>query len=229
MNTKTLTFLGFLSLLIACRPEAKHNPETQSNPWNLEKLAKRAISNEDSALWDRQLFNQDIETYQKYSEVFKAYPLNKSPFPVAEYDYAVSSIPIEFDSEQGHFKGVRIGAYKDSLMEETEDKLCLLIRCSDSTAEESSLVESRNYPYLTAQGMFQCESHEFDWVFASSPDGYSMLLLNMKLFDLRFGETVLIYPQGDGSFTYQQIQENPNNYKDMKAFYSAVLESRLLD
>lgn len=225
--TKKAPFAWILLIAIgACNSDPKPNTETDSNPWNLEKLAKRAILNQDSALWDRQLFNQDIETYQKYSEVFKAYPLNKSPFPVAEYDYAVYSIPIEFDSEQGRYKGVRIGAYKDSLMEETEDKLCLLIRCSDSTAEENSLVESRNYPYLTAQGMFQCEQHEFDWVFAASPDGYSMLLLNMKHFDLRFGETIIIYPQEESSFTYRQIKDNPNNYADLKDFEIAVLGER---
>ena len=87
---------------------------------------------------------------------------------------------------------------------------------NDEDAEETTLVESRNYPYLTAQGIFKTADNQFDWVFHYSPDGYSTLLLNMKLFDLRFGETIIIYPQQDKSFLYDQIKDSPNHYETLK-------------
>ena len=146
------------------------------------------------------MFHQDIETYMKYAEVFNSYPLNKSPFPVAEYDYAVSSIPFSIELDSIVFKGVRIGEYENPESERIIDKLTLLILTNDRNSEETTLVDSRNHPYLTAQGIFKVTNNEFDWVFSASPDGFSTLIINMKLFDLRFGKTIIIYPQSDNSF-----------------------------
>lgn len=94
---------------------------------------------------------------------------------------------------------------------------------NDKDAEETTLVDSRNYPYLTAQGIFKVVNNEFDWVFSASPDGFSTLILNMKLFDLRFGETIIIYPQTDQSFFYEQITDSPNNYESFEDFQKSII------
>ena len=44
----------------------------------------------------------------------------------------------------------------------------------------------------------------------------------MKLFDLRFGETVVIYPQYNNSFFYDQIKDSPNNYDSFEMFKSSI-------
>lgn len=198
----------------------EHSSENQH--WDPTELGTRAANHLDSVHWDRALFDQDIATYAKYQDFFQAYPLNKSPFPVAEYDYAVSSIPFIIEIDSFVFKGVRIGEYANPESEKIIDKLTLMVLTNDKEAEETTLVESRNFPYLTAQGTFQVVNNEFDWVFSASPDGYSTLLINMKLFDLRFGETILIYPQKDKSFLYLQIKDSPNNYQKFEDFKSAI-------
>lgn len=195
----------------------------EKQKWNIEELNHRAANHLDSSKWDVNLLSQDIETYHKYSDLFQSYPLNKSPFPVAEYDYAVSSIPFTIEVDSLIFKGVRIGEYENPESEKVTDKLTLLILTNDKDAEESTLVESRNYPYLTAQGIFKVSNNEFDWVFSASPDGFSTLMINMKLFDLRFGETIIIYPQTDKSFLYEQIKDSPNNYMNFGDFEQALM------
>lgn len=218
--------IGFL--FFSCQERKKPDSLSENkkkNHWNIEKLSNRAIQQLDSTKWDLKLFNQDIETYHKYSEIFKSYPLNKSPFPVAEYDYAVSSIPFTIENRGFIFKGVRIGEYENPESEKISDKLTLLILTNDKDSEGNTLVDSRNYPYLTAQGTFEAKNNEFDWVFSASPDGFSTLILNMKLFDLRFGETIIIYPQKDKSFFYEQIKDSPNNYGDFEEFKKKIMSN----
>lgn len=226
MMQKILITIIFGLLFSSCQEREKLNSldkNAEVNKWNIEKLSIRANEHLDSSKWDLELLNQDIETYNKYSEIFKSYPLNKSPFPVAEYDYAVSSIPFVIELDSVVFKGVRIGEYENPESEKIIDKLTLLILTNDKDAEESTLVDSRNYPYLTAQGIFKVTNNEFDWVFSASPDGFSTLVLNMKLFDLRFGETIIIYPQTDKSFIYEQIKDSPNNYGNFEDFQKSVI------
>jgi len=46
-------------------------------------------------------------------------------------------------------------------------------------------------PYFTAQGMMETTEVKFEWVCIQSPDSASFAIANRKLFDLRFGSTVL--------------------------------------
>ena len=66
-------------------------------------------------------------------------------------------------------------------------------------------------------------------MFTASPDGFSTLLLNMKLFDLRFGETVIIYTQSDKSFLYKQIKDSPNNYGNFDDFKKSVMNNQKVE
>lgn len=226
MTYKTIASIAIIILVTACQNSNTTTtlPDNNTTNWNNETLSNRANQHLDSTKWDEKLLQQDIEDYGKYSEIFKSYPLNKSPFPVAEYDYAVFSIPFTLESDNRIFKGIRIGEYKNPYSDTTIDKLTLLILTNDMASVASTLVESRNYPYLTAQGSFEAMNNEFDWVFTGSPDAYSTLVLNMKLFDLRFGETIIVYPQSDKSFRYNQIEDSPNNYDDFDAYQQALLK-----
>jgi len=226
IKSENIIILFILLFYYSCKEKEKIDSFTtneKSDYWSVEKLRNRAIQHLDSSKWDLNLFKQDIETYTKYSSIFKSYPLNKSPFPVAKYDYAVYSTPFTIHSEEIFIKGVQIGEY-ETLNSETEiEKLTLLILANNEEIKENTLVDSRNYPYLTAQGVFKVSNNEIDWVFSASPDGFSFLLVNMKLFDLRFGETIVIQPQENKSFFYKQINDSPKNYENFEAFKKSII------
>lgn len=216
-------FIILTITLVSCKISKSNLAISNSSKWNQESLNQKALDNLDTLKWDKKLLYQDIETYQKYIENFKSFPLYKSPFPVSEYDYAVSSIPFIIENNGAIYKGIRIGEYENPESEKIIDKVFLIIQTNDKNSEENSLVESRNFPYLTAQGTFKTNSNEYDWVFSASPDGFSTLLVNMKLFDIRFGETIIIYPQKDQSFFYDQIKDSPNNYSSFDSFKSVLI------
>lgn len=222
-----LIIIGFL--LTSCKEKSDNvitTKNTEESKWDIQGLEDRASQHLDKHNWNLKLFQQDIETYNKYADVFQSYPLNKSPFPVADYDYAVASSPFIIEQDSIIFKGIRIGEYESPESEKIIDKLTLIVLTNDKEAEETTLVDSRNFPYLTAQGIFKVTNNELDWVFSSSPDGFSTLLINMKLFDLRFGETIVIFPQTDKSFFYEQIKDTPNNYKKFENYKSAIMNQQ---
>jgi len=216
-------FLILIVTLVSCKISKSNLVNSNPPKWNQESLNQKAVDNLDISKRDEKLLLQDIETYSKYTEIFKSYPLNKSPFPVSEYDYAVSSIPFIIENNGAIYKGIRIGEYENPESEKIIDKVTLIIQTNDKNSEENSLVESRNFPYLTAQGTFKANSNEYDWIFSASPDGFSTLLVNMKLFDLRFGETIIIYPQKNQSFFYDQIKDSPNNYNNFDDFKKLII------
>lgn len=228
---KKILLLGLISIVVlnACVEDKScvEQDLTQDKSKTVyDTLRERASQNVDSSKWDMDLFKQDLELYQRIPDIFDGLPLTKSPFPVAYYDYAVSSVPMKIEVGKQVIKGVRIGEFENPDSDKVIDKLTLLILTENIDADDNVLVESRNYPYLTAQGTFQETHSKYDWIFTASPDGFSALFVNMKLFDLRFGETVIIYPQSDKSFLYDQIDDSPNNYKNVEDYKIAISKNR---
>lgn len=218
-----IMILGFM--LYACKTTKLANPTTPNDQkWGLEKLEQRANANLDSSQWNQTLLKQDIETHEKYATVFEAYPLNNYPFPVADYDYAVYSNPFTIIADSLIFKGVQIGEYLTPESDTVITKLVLIVLTNDNLVEPESFIDSRNFPYLTAEGNFHLSKQNFEWVFQATPDGFSSLFFSMKLFDLRFGETIVIYPQKDNSFFYQQVNESPNNYATFEDYTEKLKE-----
>lgn len=219
MKDEKIFLFALIIFLCSCE-----SVKSVSKTWSDEALEVRANQHLDSSQWDKEMYQQDLDIYAKYKDVLSSYPLNKSPFPVAQYDYAVASLPFTIECEKGNIKGVRIGEIVNDDSEDVKVRLTLMVLTEDQNATENTVVESRNYPYLTAQGVFTSYENTYDWVFSASPDDYAHLLVNMKLFDLRFGETIIIYPQENNAFYYDQIKDSPSNYDDFEMFKKKVLE-----
>ena len=198
--------------------------QLEKQKWTVNNLKNRAKINLDSSQWNQVLFKQDIETYNKYADIFRNYPLNNYPFPIADYDYAVYSNPFTIKTDSLIFKGIQVGEYKNPNSDSVITKLTLIVLTNDDKIEPETFVDSRNYPYLTAEGNFQLTKQHFQWVFQATPDGFSSLFFSMKLFDLRFGETIIIYPQKNSTFFYEQMEESPNNYSTFKDYKNKIKE-----
>lgn len=212
-------------LLLSCE-QLQPVQQITKQKWDLNELQNRAESNLDSTKWNQSLFEQDIETYTKYTDIFETYPLSNHPFPVADYDYAVYSNPFTLNIDSFIFKGIQIGEYINPDGDSITTKLTLIVLTNNDKAEPESFVDSRNYPYLTAEGNFNVSQNNFKWVFQSTPDGFSCLFFSMKLFDLRFGETIIIYPNKDHSFFYEQLEKSPNNYSTFEDYLKSIKSNK---
>lgn len=227
MKRQLISLMIIVFTVYSCMSSRQVKPDLPiDQDWTIDQLKNRAEANLDSSQWNRNLLKQDIQTHASYSEVFEVYPLNNYPFPVADYDYAVYSNPFTLKADSVIFKGVQVGEYKNPDSDSIVTKLTLIVLTNDDKVEPEIFVSSRNFPYLTAEGNFLLAKQNFKWAFQAAPDGFSSLFFSMKLFDLRFGQTIIIYPQKDNSFVYIQLNESPDNYSKFEDFTEKIMTSK---
>lgn len=190
--------------------------------WTLGKLKQRSIDNQNPEKWNQELLRRDVDNQNK--NVYADLPITKTAFPVADYDYYLTSNPFTISTDEYFVSGISVGENTEEGKKYYHFSIFIL---SDKNAvrNDSDLVVSRNYPYFTAEGFFEINKKRFDWLTAASPDGFSMAFVNMKLFDLRFGKTVFIVPQQDGSFQYLQLEIDANKYSDLELFKKEVMQN----
>lgn len=173
-----------------------------------DSLKLKASNNQNPNKWNEKLFEKDKEWLKNSNSK----PLNSLAFPVEKYEYYVFNKPYNFNIERNTFSGIsfgeNIGGKEGKFNFKYEINLIFYTRTKSYQIEGD--VSSRNYPYLTIQGSLDL-AHKFDFVGTKSPDETGFLIINMKTFDLRFGKTILIFPNSDNSFYYLQLEENPNS------------------
>lgn len=227
MKFQLLLFFVLGTILIACNAPHPTKPNASSEKtWNEKTLKQRALANLEQSKWNKKLFKQDVETHLRFAEIFDAYPLNNYPFPVADYDYAVYSNPLTIKHNGSVLTGIQIGEYPDPSSDSVSTKMVLFVLTNDTACEPESFIDSRNYPYLTAEGMFALPAQTYEWVFQATPDGYSSLFFSMKLFDLRFGQTIIIYPQKDKSFLYEQLDISVDDFPSIEVYKKKIAQNK---
>ena len=181
-----------------------------------DSLRIKAENNQNPDKWNKELFSEDIEWLRNSS----AKPLKSLPFPVEKYETYVFSKLFNFKIDNFNFAGISVGeniGAKIGKMQFRHD-LCLIFFTDDTVSTLDKVdVSSRNSPNITFQGTFKL-IQQFDFVGMKSPDEKGLLMVSMKAFDLQFGQTVIIFPNENGSFYYVQIKEKPILDEDYNNF-----------
>jgi hypothetical protein len=217
ISTKVIQLIIFLTpiFLFSC---------AVTNDIENNQLEARKTANEDSTQWNKSLFLQDKETYTNHQDYLSNLPIHLTAFPVADYDYAVAGILISLNLKGKFTYGFSVGAYADSSDVEPTLEMGLFFTSPDSIIEENTFVQSRNYPNLTAQGMIKTNQKTYDWIFVQDSNQPGWVLVNMKLFQLQFGKTIIIEIQNDGSFFYRQLALDPTKYEDTESYKTALIQ-----
>ena len=182
----------------------------------IDSLRTKVENNQNPSKWNQELFLKDLQRLKNNN----AKPLKSLPFPVEKYDTYVFSKPFDFKIDNFNFTGISIGENiggKVGKMEFRHD-FCLVFFTKDmiNTIDKVD-VSSRNSPYITFQGTIEL-IQQFDFMGVKSPDGNGFLMVSMKAFDLQFGQTIIIFPNENGSFYYVQIKEKPILKEDYNNF-----------
>jgi len=165
-----------------------------------ETLKQKALNNQDPAKWNMELFESDKSEPFDFNG-----PMALAAYPVESYKFSVASSEIKFKIGQHHFTGISFG---ENVPDEKgnytpEYQTNLIFYTGSAYLPISSLINSRNAPYLTFQGAVG----ESNFIGLNSPDGKGFVFVNMKLFDLRFGETIIIFQNGKEWFYYLQTDD----------------------
>ena len=173
----------------------------------VDSLRTKAENNQNPNKWNQDLFLEDLEWLKNNNST----PLKSLTFPVERYDTYVFSKPFNFKIDNFNFSGISIGENiggKEDKMTFRHD-ICLVFFTKDTIKTIDKVdVNSRNSPYITFQGTVKLKQ-QFDFVGVKSPNEKGFLMVSMKAFDLQFGQTIIIFPNENGSFYYVQVMEKP--------------------
>jgi hypothetical protein len=185
-----------------------------------DTLKAKAENNQNPEKWNLDLFNKDLGWLKNNNSK----PLKSLPFPVEKYDTYDFTKAFNFKIGPSNFSGISIGENIGGSQGKMifRHDVCLIFYTKDSTVEINRTdVSSRNAPYLTFQGTLKLKE-QFDFVGIKSPGEKGFLMVSLKAFDLQFGQTIVIFPNENGSFYYVQLTEKPAANENYDNFISRL-------
>lgn len=88
-----------------------------------------------------------------------------------------------------------------------------------------SYISSRNNPDVVCEGYFKAQNNdEVDYMAFLTGNREEFAVVNMKLFDLKNGRTILVAPQKDHSLRFLQIPTPIISNTEIQNFITGVLE-----
>jgi hypothetical protein len=88
----------------------------------------------------------------------------------------------------------------------------------------SSEVISRNHPDYFGQGFYKTKNAKIDYVAFLTADRSSYAIINTRLFDLKYGKTILIAPQRNKSLRSMQINSPKLSSKQVEDYTKKLLD-----
>ncbi|SNV51048.1 Uncharacterised protein [Chryseobacterium taklimakanense] len=87
-----------------------------------------------------------------------------------------------------------------------------------------SQIVSRNFPDAIGQGYIKTKNNQIDFSAFITIENEQFAIVNMKLYNLKYGKIILIAPQKDGSLRSMQIQENQDlTTENLKKYLEQLL------
>lgn len=186
------------------------------------------MNRENQSVWDQEMFKMDLEARSIFQPDV---PIEAGVFPTPSYDLiakgSFGGIGMFGVSGGGDEKNIndktilynsfyvnKSDATRDFVATEESRMFFQIILLTDfiDTIDYSHLQKqlvSRNHPDYIGEGFFKTSNNRIDYVAFLTGNLDSYAIINMRMFDLTKGRTILIAPQKDGSLRSKQI-DSPN-------------------
>lgn len=240
--------IGWILLTVvcsSCHSKAVQEPAKELSFWSETKKAAFLTNREDPATWDMELFKTD----QEYTALGlgKNLPITNGIFPVSKYDL-VGKGSFKGVGNYGALGGegyekkigdktilynsffIKESPVNTSFVEGKEDEvffqLVVLTDFVDTVnySHHRGEVISRNHPDYIGEGRFKTQQGNIDYVAFLAANRTSYALVNMRLFDLKEGKTILIAPQQDGSLRSMQVKSPLLSSQEIDAYTNKLLK-----
>ncbi|MDW3651437.1 MAG: hypothetical protein R8P61_30440 [Bacteroidia bacterium] len=204
--------------------------------WTWEKAQKHAHAQNDPQKWDQELLEEDMEYIETDDN---SLPIHAGVFPVALYDTpgtggsnssyfrkaGKSFMSKSFIVNKGEHNAVYLG---EERLQEVYFTFVLLTDFIDTVnySHATTYAESRNHPHYICEGTLKTQKQNIDFLAMMTGDRNNYAVINMRFFDLRFGQTILIAPQKDGSLRFLQVESPGLNSITAKAYVEKLLDQR---
>lgn len=211
-----------------------------TSAWNDKLENQHLLDRQDSTKWDWNLFKKDLD---ENKELGLHKPIAFGTFPVPKYELlgkeAFKGVGIGGNFNGLDYNGKKIiyayfsanrnainQKYIGNKPDEIFFTIVLLTDFVDTVnyTHGSLKIISRNNPDYIGEGFFKTKNNEIDFTafITAKRDAYA--IVNMRLFNLQYGRTILIAPQKDGSFRSMQVISPVLSNGDIKDYIDNTLK-----
>lgn len=226
--------------MFSCKRENDYNfdnkVDSKEKFWTSERVNQYNKNLNDSTKWDYEMFNNDLI----YVEEKTMNPIEFGVFPVAKYDLlgenSFKGLGSIGNSKKVKNKNLIYSAFyikknelnKDILIEKKNNVFFNIIILTDTLDIKnynlkSSMVISRNHPNYIGQGFVKTKFSKIDYTSFITIEGDSYAIVNMRLFNLKYGKTILIAPQKDKSMRSFQINMPIIESNELESYINNLL------
>ena len=189
------------------------------NQWNIRKREQHLNNRNDAASWDRKMLeesrgNIDDRDYG---------PFELSVFPEPKYGligkgsfkgvcYEIGKLQVKdkkilmssFFVKENALNKDRLNGMKDEVFFQILILTDTIGNVNDKLTE--NIIISRNHPDYLGQGFVKTKNNRIDYVAFTTAENETYAIINTRIFNLRFGKTILIAPQKDKTLRSLQIK-----------------------
>ncbi|MEM6803552.1 MAG: hypothetical protein AAF696_19245 [Bacteroidota bacterium] len=230
---KTLTLLLFLS---ASQILLAQDEKERQAYWTFELAKAHAEAQQNPQKWDQELLAEDLEYLEADDNTL---PIYAGTFPVAPYDTPGTGgskttyvkmgdntfISKSFIVKKGEHNQPFMG---ENQLQEVYFTYVLLTDFIDTLnyTHAYTYAESRNHPHYLCEGTLKTHNQNIDFLAMMTGDRNNYAVINMRFFDLRFGQCILIAPQKDGSTRFMQIKSPGLNSLTASTYVKKLLKQK---
>ena len=166
-------------------------------------------------------------------ELLETDSINKGPFtygifPYPDYD-SISSKSFSGIGTTGNFYGINLegkkivyASFSENIntlnnyrVRENNQIFFTILVLTDFVDEKDftsmkSQIVSRNFPDVIGQGYIKTKSNKIDFTAFITLENEQFAIVNLKLYNLKYGNVILIAPQKDGSLRSIQVKNTRN-------------------
>lgn len=213
----------------------------ESNFNNLDNIRHQQVENiHNPELWDVQRMKEDI-----VPEI-ELFPLKFGAFPVPHYNKlgpyggggfvgnaqarSKDDYKLMVKDKEVVFNSYFIGNSPFYKKDQRDRVFFTIITVVDSVDTNNfvpgmALMSSRNHPDYGGEGSIITKTNRIDYVTFTTPDKGSFAIVNMRLFHLEHGDTIIVTPQKDGSLRSLQIKgDRVNNEQVFESVKNSILK-----
>lgn len=190
---------------------------------------------EDSTAWNRKMLAEDLEYIDFFEDVG---PMRPGVFPEPDYDligegsfdgvFSSGTIwkPDTIANKAVGFISFGVGKnawHRPFMGADTNQVFFTLVTVIDTLDAdghplETSLVLSRNNPDVMGECAIRNTVGTVECIAFITAENDRYAIVNMRLFNLKYGDVIVVAPQRDGSFRSLQIKAEPRNKAANKRF-----------
>jgi len=229
-------------LIYSCSSKKFRNSEPTINGVWTDSVATQHFENRsDSLTWDMEMFKRDVADEQ--SGFLPPLPIKVGAFPVPDYDLLGENSFKGLISGGGYKvikdKNLKFSAFSvkrnelnKSHLEKRKDEVFFTIIILTDTIDtknynlSGNIISSRNHPDYVGEGFTKTKDNRVDYVAFKTVENKSYAIINMSLFDLNFGNAILVAPQKDKSFRFLQIDLGKSQMENLEDKIDNLLNTK---